>query len=142
MIKKFENSLSMAKDIILIDDESFRNISYTPELLCEKIQKNINYEVYIYYENSTPIGYVGILFVNNLHYNGVWIDLIAVRENYRNNGYGERLVTFVKNEIVKQNAEIITALIKTDNKFSLALFDKLGFKSENTDYKLYIKSIT
>ena len=48
--------------------------------------------------------------------------MIAVRENYRNNGYGERLVAFVKNEIVKQNAEIITALIKTDNKFSLAFF--------------------
>lgn len=36
MIKEFDGSLKMAEELLLIDSESFRDIPYTPDMLCEK----------------------------------------------------------------------------------------------------------
>ena len=38
MIKEFDSSLKMAEELLLIDSESFRDIPYTPDMLCEKIR--------------------------------------------------------------------------------------------------------
>ena len=83
MIKEFDSSLKMAEELLLIDSESFRDIPYTPDMLCEKIRKNNSYKVFIYYEENIPVAYLGLLYVSNLHYDGMWVDLIAVRKKYQ-----------------------------------------------------------
>ena len=59
MIKEFDGSLKMADELLLIDSESFQDIPYTSEILCEKIKKNDHYRVFVYYVANIPVAYLG-----------------------------------------------------------------------------------
>lgn len=82
MIKKFDGTIEMVRDVMTIDNESFKDIDCSAETLCKRLEKNKQYELYVKYEKDIPIGYLGLLYVANLHYDGVWVDLIAVRKEW------------------------------------------------------------
>ena len=141
MIKKFDGSMEMIKNVILIDSESFRDIDCDAETLCRRMERNKQYELYVYYEEGVPAAYLGLLYVCNLHYDGMWVDLIAVREKYRNKGIGKLLLKFAEEKAKEQNLGAVTGLVKRENLSSSAMFRKREFGYNETGFILYIKDI-
>ena len=141
MIKEFDGSLKMAEELLLIDSESFRDIPYTPDMLCEKIRKTNCYNVFIYYEENIPVAYLGLLYVSNLHYDGMWVDLIAVRKKFQNRGIGKILLKYAEEKAKESSLEVLTGLVKSDNISSLSMFKNSDFKYDDVGFKLFIKDI-
>ena len=141
MIKEFDGSLKMAEELLLIDSESFKDIPYTSDVLCEKIKKNNSYKVFIYYDEAIPIAYLGLRYVSNLHYDGMWIDLIAVRKKFQNRGIGKTLLKFAEERASESSLEMLTGLVKSDNISSLLMFKGSGFTYDDTGFKLFIKDM-
>ena len=141
MIKEFDGSLKMAEELLLIDRESFRDIPYTSDMLCEKIKKNNQYKVFVYYEGETPVAYLGLLHVSNLHYDGMWIDLIAVREKFQNKDIGKILLKHAEEKVRENHLKILTGLVKADNISSISMFKGSDFMCDETGFKLFIKDI-
>lgn len=141
MIKEFDGSLKMAEELLLIDSESFRDIPYTPDMLCEKIRKNNCYKVFIYYEENIPVAYLGLLYVSNLHYDGMWVDLIAIRKKFQNRGIGKILLKYAEEKAKESSLEVLTGLVKSDNISSLSMFKNSDFKYDDVGFKLFIKDI-
>ena len=104
MIKEFDGSQKMMEDIIYIDSKSFKDIDSDIDELCERIKKNKQYQLFIKYSQNIPVAYLGILYMFNLHYDGAWIDLIAVVEEHRNKGIGRELLKFVENKVKERDS--------------------------------------
>lgn len=141
MIKEFDGSLKMAEELLLIDSESFKDIPYTSDVLCEKIKKNNHYKVFIYYKDDIPAAYLGLLYVSNLHYDGMWVDLIGVRKKFQNKGIGKILLKYAEEKASENSLEMLTGLVKSDNISSLSMFKSSGFGYDDTGFKLFIKDI-
>lgn len=141
MLTEFDYSIEMAQDIILVDNESFMDIKYDAKKLCQKIKANKNYKLYLYYQNDKPVGYIGILFVSNPHYDGVWIDLIAVREKYRNQSIGKKMIQEVTALIRDMNLEVMTSLVSVENIPSQKIMESSMFTTEDHEFKLFIKKL-
>ena len=142
MIKEFDGSQKMMEDIIYIDSKSFKDIDSDIDELCERIKKNKQYELFIKYIQSIPVAYLGILYMSNLHYDGAWIDLIAVVEEHRNKGIGRELLKFAENKVKeKKGAVVLTGLVRKDNVSSSTMFLNSNFKPSEKDFILYLKDI-
>lgn len=141
MIKIFDNSKSMMEDIMEIDKKSFKDIDVDVDTLCERIKKNTQYELFIKYEKNIPVAYLGIQYVANLHYDGAWIDLIAVIEEKRNQKIGSELVKFAEKRVKEKGKNIITGLIKKENLSSINMIKHSGFKHDSTGFFLFLKEL-
>lgn len=141
MIKEFDGSLKMAEELLVIDRESFKDIPYTSGVLCEKIKKNTHYKVFLYYKEDIPAAYLGLLYVSNLHYDGMWVDLIAVRKKFQNQDIGKILLKFAEEKASESSLEMLTGLVKSDNISSLSMFKGSGFIHDDIGFKLFIKNI-
>lgn len=142
MIKEFDGSQKMMEDIIYIDSKSFKDIDSDIDELCERIKKNKQYELFIKYIQNIPVAYLGILYMSNLHYDGAWIDLIAVVEEHRNKGIGRELLKFAENKVKeKKGAVVLTGLVRKDNVSSSTMFLNSNFKPSEKDFILYLKDI-
>ena len=141
MIKKFDGTIKMLEDVMIIDNESFKDIDCDAETLCKRLEKNKQYELYVKYEKDIPIGYLGLLFVANLHYDGVWVDLIAVRKEWQNKGIGQELLKFAQEKAKENGVDTITGLVKRENLSSSAMFKKEKFNCDETGFLLYIKGL-
>ena len=141
MIKEFDGSRKMMKDIIYIDSKSFKDIDSDIDKLCERIKKNKQYQLFVKYLQNIPVAYLGILYTSNLHYDGAWIDLIAVVEEHRNKGIGKELLKFAENKVKEKKGTILTGLVRKDNFSSSTMFLNSNFKSSEKDFILYLKDI-
>ena len=141
MIKKFDGTIEMLEDVMIIDNESFKDIDCDVETLCKRLEKNKQYELYVKYEKDIPIGYLGLLYVANLHYDRVWVDLIAVRKEWQNKGIGQELLKFAQERAKENGVDTITGLVKRENISSSAMFKKEKFNYDETGFLLYIKGL-
>ncbi|MCY7007763.1 GNAT family N-acetyltransferase [Fusobacterium simiae] len=141
MIKEFDGSQKMMEDIIYIDNKSFKDIDASTDELCERIAKNKQYQLFVKYIQNIPVAYLGILYMSNLHYDGAWVDLIAVVEEHRNKGIGKELLKFAENKVMEKKGTVITGLVRKDNFSSSTMFLKSDFKSNEKDFILYLKDI-
>lgn len=142
MIKEFDGSQKMMEDIIYIDSKSFKDIDSDIDELCERIKKNKQYQLFVKYSQNIPVAYLGILHMSNLHYDGAWIDLIAVVEEHRNKGIGRELLKFAENKVKeKKGAVVLTGLVRKDNVSSSTMFLNSNFKPSEKDFILYLKDI-
>lgn len=141
MIKEFDGSQKMMEDVIYIDSKSFKDINASTDELCERIKKNKQYQLFIKYLQNTPVAYLGILYMSNLHYDGAWIDLIAVVEEHRNKGVGKELLKFAENKVKEKKGSVLTGLVRRDNVSSSTMFLNSKFKSSKKDFILYLKDI-
>ena len=141
MIKEFDRSRKMMEDIIYIDSKSFKDIDSDIDKLCERIKKNKQYQLFVKYLQNIPVAYLGILYTSNLHYDGAWIDLIAVVEEHRNKGIGKELLKFAENKVKEKKGTILTGLVRKDNFSSSTMFLNSNFKSSEKDFILYLKDI-
>ena len=142
MIKEFDGSQKMMEDIIYIDSKSFKDIDSDIDELCKRIKKNKQYQLFVKYLQNIPVAYLGILYMSNLHYDGAWIDLIAVVEEHRNKGIGRELLKFAENKVKeKKGAVVLTGLVRKDNVSSSTMFLNSNFKPSEKDFILYLKNI-
>ena len=142
MIKEFDGSRKMMEDIIYIDSKSFKDIDSDIDELCKRIKKNKQYQLFVKYLQNIPVAYLGILYMSNLHYDGAWIDLIAVVEEHRNKGIGRELLKFAENKVKeKKGAVVLTGLVRKDNVSSSTMFLNSNFKPSEKDFILYLKNI-
>lgn len=142
MIKEFDGSRKMMEDIIYIDNKSFKDIDSDIDELCERIKKNKQYQLFVKYLQNIPVAYLGILYMSNLHYDGAWIDLIAVVGEHRNKGIGRELLKFAENKVKeKKGAVVLTGLVRKDNVSSSTMFLNSNFKPSEKDFILYLKDI-
>ncbi|CAN2325816.1 N-acetyltransferase domain-containing protein [Fusobacterium sp. oral taxon C10] len=141
MIKEFDGSRKMMEDIIYIDSKSFKDIDSDIDKLYERIKKNKQYQLFVKYLQNIPVAYLGILYTSNLHYDGAWIDLIAVVEEHRNKGIGKELLKFAENKVKEKKGTILTGLVRKDNFSSSTMFLNSNFKSSEKDFILYLKDI-
>ena len=65
--------------------------------------------MFIKYEKNIPVAYLGIQYVANLHYDGAWIDLIAVIEEKRNQKIGSELVKFAEKRVKEKGKKRVRA---------------------------------
>ena len=141
MIKEFDGSRKMMEDIIYIDSKSFKDIDSDIDKLCERIKKNKQYQLFVKYLQNIPVAYLGILYTSNLHYDGAWVDLIAVVEEHRNKGIGKELLKFAENKVKEKKGTVLTGLVRKDNFSSSTMFLNSCFKSSEKDFILYLKDI-
>ena len=141
MIREFDGSQKMMEDIIYIDSKSFKDIDVNADELCKRIKKNKQYQLFVKYLQNIPVAYLGILYMSNLHYDGAWIDLIAVVEEHRNKGIGKELLKFAENKVKEKKGTILTGLVRKDNFSSSTMFLNSNFKSSEKDFILYLKDI-
>ena len=141
MIKEFDGSRKMIEDIIYIDSKSFRDIDCDTDVLLKRLSKNKQYQLFVKYHKNLPVGYLGILYMSNLHYDGAWIDLIAVVEEHRNKGIGKELLKFAENKVKEKKGTVLTGLVRKDNFSSSTMFLNSNFKPSEKDFILYLKNI-
>ena len=141
MIKEFDGSRKMIEDIIYIDSKSFRDIDCDTDVLLKRLSKNKQYQLFVKYHKNLPVGYLGILYMSNLHYDGAWIDLIAVVEEHRNKGIGKELLEFAENKVKEKKGKVLTGLVRKDNFSSSTMFLNSNFKPSEKDFILYLKNI-
>ncbi|ASG26099.1 N-acetyltransferase [Fusobacterium nucleatum subsp. nucleatum ATCC 25586] len=141
MIKEFDGSQKMMEDIIYIDSKSFKDIDVNVDELCKRIKKNKQYQLFIKYSENIPVAYLGILYMSNLHYDGAWIDLVAVVEEHRNKGIGKELLKFAENMVKEKKGTVLTGLVRKDNVSSSTMFLNSNFESSEKDFILYSKNI-
>lgn len=129
VVKKFDYSLTMAADIIAIDRETFQDITMSKEVLCQTLSNWKNYDIYISYINDKATGFIGLMKAITPHYQGWWIDLLAVIPEKQGNGIGSKLIAFAK-ENYKTEDNVITALIRKNNGSSIKAAERNGFKTD------------
>ena len=141
MIKEFDGSRKMIEDIIYIDSKSFRDIDCDTDVLLKRLSKNKQYQLFVKYHKNLPVGYLGILYMSNLYYDGAWIDLIAVVEGHRNKGIGKKLLKFAENKVKEKKGTVLTGLVRKDNFSSSTMFLNSNFKPSEKNFILYLKDI-
>ncbi len=141
MIREYDGSLQMCKDVLLIDHESFDEIKLSPADLQERLVKRGNYRVFIEYEGEEPAGYMGVLYASTLHYDGLWIDLLATRPQFRARGIATDLSQWAVDLAREERLEVVTAIVRPANTSSMAVFDKLGFEHSQEDFTMLSLSL-
>ncbi len=136
MLKKYDFTEPMSSDIIFIDEQSFNDIHYSVEEFSYRMKNASNYCIYVKYIKSIPVGYIGLLEVQNPHYHGVWIDLIAVSKQYNNQNIAQNMIKSIVEKFNNKGINLFTALVKETNKPSLKVFEKNQFKGESACFKL------
>jgi ribosomal protein S18 acetylase RimI-like enzyme len=63
-----------------------------------------------------------------------WINRLAIHPGYRRKGHGARLLAAAEEQLREMGLQIFAGLIETDNKASLALFAKEGYKTHDIVY--------
>lgn len=132
MLIPFDYSLTMANHVITIDQDTFCDIPYSPEDLIARMKSTDNYFLYLYYQDEEPLGYIGLMLVQNLHYRAFWVDLIAVDPKYQNQNFAQQMISDAKLLIQSEfnDIEFISALVRQDNLSSLGAFQAQGFSED------------
>ena len=128
------------------NDEETRKNSFHTDLISfeehkqwfeEKIHSK-SCEIYIAYEDETPVGQVRLEYEGDIAHISYSVD-----KNQRGKGYGKQLIMFAE-QILLENGRVntIMAKVKFDNILSQKVFEKLRYKAYRTkDYFLYSKKI-
>ena len=141
---RFANNLDK-KQILDIAENSFINSRFFRDKkikknLAKKIKRNwvFNFfrekrgEYLIISEcNKKVVGFLLILKNKNNYI----IDLVAVKKNYQNLGFGTKMIKFFENIVLKRNKVKIYVSTQSNNKDSIKLYIKNQFKVK---YKKYV----
>ncbi len=141
MIKEFDGSLQACQDILLIDKEVFDEIKVDAPALQVMLARRGTYRVLIAYEGGQPAAFIGLMIASTLHYEGLWVDLLATRPRFQNQGHAAILTQRALEIARVEQLDCVTAIVRPDNRSSMAIFDKLGFSHSTEDYTLLTKEL-
>ena len=141
MIKEYDGSIQSCEGILRIDKEAFNEIKADAVGLQAILTRCSTYKVLIAYVNGEPAAYIGLMVATTPHYEGLWVDLLATRPKFQDQG----LATALTQEALKiaraENLACVTAIVRPANRSSMAVFDKLGFEHSAEDFTLLRKEL-
>ena len=126
MIKIFSNETVPAKELNLIEKECF-----SAPWSEESFKNAENTRFYVYFENETPLGYVGIYSILDEGY----ITNLAVLKEHRKKGIATSLLSqLISNE---NNLSFISLEVRESNLPAISLYEKFNFKKEGVRKAFY-----
>jgi len=124
MIRRIkESDIPFINEIVKNYDKDFMH-HYTLDMYLDSDV----YLMYLYEENNTIKGFI----ICNHLYEKMEILLLFVKDEFRNQGIGKKLV-----EYLYKLSEIITLEVSVENYPALHLYEKLGFKEVGRRPKYY-----
>ncbi len=114
-----ENDISQ---IAQLEKECFSE-PWSENALREELQ-NETARFFVLKKGENVLGYIG---ANNIC-REVYITNVAVFENARGNGYGEKLVRHLIRQSKAENAVFVTLEVRKSNERAILLYEKCGFK--------------
>lgn len=128
------------------NDEETRKNSFHTNLISfeehkqwfeEKIHSE-NCEIYIAYEDETPVGQVRLEYEDDIAHISYSVD-----KNQRGKGYGEKIILSAEKKVLKNGmANVMVAKVKYNNISSQKIFEKLGYKVKKTEKYIVYKKET
>jgi GNAT superfamily N-acetyltransferase len=103
------------------------------------IEKNLTCnedDVIVVKKGSAIIAFVSVRY--DIVSNVAIIDLVAVHENYRGQGIGPLLLTFLINRCKSTNFKKINVATQEQNRSAIALYKKIGFEMTDRIYVYHI----
>ena len=110
-----DNSFNQLEDLV---NKSF---SYN---LKEDLTNNFFSKYFIYEENNNIIGFINYSDL----YDRFELNYIYVKEEYRNQKIGSKLMTYFINIGTSKKIDNITLEVSVDNKIAICLYEKYNFK--------------
>ena len=80
---------------------------------------------YVIENGNQVMGYIG----SNNVLGEIYIDNIAIKNEYRRKGHGEKLLKYLISEGISKKADFITLEVRKSNSNAINLYEKLGFKN-------------
>jgi len=104
--------------------------SYKLEEINELIHINSDL-IFVLYENNQPIGFI-ISYINEKrnkqeNKNVIYIEEIAILNEFRNKGYGRKVIEFVLDKGMNKGMDIARLHVYRHNEKAYRLYKKLGF---------------
>ena len=137
IVREFAYTLEDAHHIKQIDACTFGDCKYNHEEIIQ-VAMDDRYKLYVAEMEGKPVGYMGLLRVNTLHYRGLWVDLIAVSPEHQGMGIGGQLLEQAKKLGAAYGVDMMSGLVATNNVASQSIFHKHGFEPVNKDYHLFL----
>lgn len=118
-------------EIIAIEQESFTN-PWTEGGWKRELENPLAYyEVLLYHD--VVIGYVGAFLLGDEAH----IGNVAIREEFRNNGYGRYMMNHYLFSLYEKEMTSATLEVRDDNYPAIALYESLGFRVEGVRKNYY-----
>ena len=118
MIRPWETADTKA--VAEIEARSFSD-PWNEKMLAETLRMPA-FKGFVYEENGEVIGYIGLILPDDAE-----IALIAVREDHRRRGIGEKLLERAAEEAKEGGAKNVFLAVRTGNSAARALYEKNGF---------------
>lgn len=121
-----EMKLSDIDEVLELEKEIFTD-PWTKEMFQSEVGENTLAKSYVLIEDDKIIGYSSMwkLFEN------ADITNIAVKEEYRNKGYGKLLLETLLNECKRQDTEYVHLEVRVSNENAISLYKSYGFETIN-----------
>ena len=134
--EQFKEMSKLIPDFIKNGDQSIDFI--------EKIITNEDSDFLVYEDNSKVVGFILLQAKQRPNFSFIvpgkhcYIMDLIITENQRNKGFGTALMNSAKNWAKKQDCNIVTLDVLSNNPNAIALYEKLGFisKAQEMYYKI------
>lgn len=116
---------------------SYKGIEELKNNLIDMLE-NSNEVLFVIEKNENIIGYAA-LQIKDKNTKSIWIDEIIIDNNYRNNGYGKRLIDEILKFAKENKCQRIELNCWSFNDNALKFYDKLGFNPQRVIFEKEIK---
>lgn len=139
MLKRFDYTEKMIQELMFIEKATFGEMSQNPKEVLHQLGNAPNYQIFLWYDNDRPVGFIAIMYVTTLHYRSAWIDLMAVHPSAQGQGIAKNMVQDCIAMLKEADLalEFVSALVRITNVSSLTALEKNGFSEDKKgDFKL------
>ncbi|MFZ5967854.1 MAG: GNAT family N-acetyltransferase [Bacillota bacterium] len=137
IIRAFNHTIEDARQIKEIDGATFADCHYFVEEIINIARKEEN-KIYVAEYDGSMIGFISLLHVHTLHYDGLWVDLIAVHPKYQNKGIAGKLLEQGKVYGQEIGADFVSGLVAVNNYASQKSFRNHDFCDAGKDFQLLL----
>lgn len=138
IVRPIKQTVTEVKAVMAIDALTFSECPYTAEEILMRVDFNA-YPMMVAEENKKIIGFISFMKVQTFHYNGLWIDLLAVKPELAGRGIGKQLIHAGEELSKSLNVDFRSALVRDGNIGSIKAFEAEGFSWDQKPFRLYFK---
>ena len=114
-----DKNIDLIEDLEKIFSDYFKNNGIKKDFM-----QNIFSKYFIYMEKSNIIGFINYYDL----YDRFEIAYIEVKESYRNQKIGSKMIDYLINKGKEKNINNITLEVNINNKYAIELYEKYDFK--------------
>lgn len=137
IVREFNHTLEDAKKLKEIDDLTFNDCQYSEREIISISERSQN-KIFLAEYDGIAVGFVSLLHVENLHYHGLWVDLVAVNPEFQKMGIGQKLLEYAVKYGRELKVDMVSGLVATNNYASKRIFEKQKFLPESKGYNLFL----